>query len=402
MDNQSHSILMRVVFPLLGLTLAVIPASINPVATAQNITYENFDVEGFWDIYHQETPFEDVTTEDILQFERTLEDAIRRAETQEIADKLKAAAERWHSLSKQHDEELKAVARQAQRDAKVRSVARFFRLVAATAAVVDSFASRPTGPSDATAPVTIDDISSPEGSVQVRETYERTVRVRMNDKWQTISVDKILSQHLASPLDTKSPVTRHLLDRLGHWADELPPLACNAEWGGCSAISSYDAPAYTVTPVADTLKREPSSEEKGVFDRIRRFGVDLTPVGDIYALGTGRNLLTGQQASRGNAAVGIVVGSVGGPLAKGALKSAKGLWKLGPHKSISKWIKQFTKRGWTPDKVDEAILKGSKYKVTNNVNPKNGATRFEHQGKSVVKDDATEEILHVGEEGFKY
>ena len=67
-----------------------------------------------------------------------------------------------------------------------------------------------------------------------------------------------------------------------------------------------------------------------------------------------------------------------------------------------KWVNRFTGRGWTPDKVDEAILKGTQHKAPNYVNPKNSATRYQYQGKSVVRDDVTEEILHVGGEDFKY
>ena len=84
------------------------------------------------------------------------------------------------------------------------------------------------------------------------------------------------------------------------------------------------------------------------------------------------------------------------------MKSAQKLWKLGVHKSVGEWVNQFAKRDWTSDKVDEAILKGSPHKAVNHVNPGNSATRYEYQDKSVVIDDVTKELLHVGKEGFKY
>lgn len=84
------------------------------------------------------------------------------------------------------------------------------------------------------------------------------------------------------------------------------------------------------------------------------------------------------------------------------MESAQTLWKLGVHKSVSEWVNQFAKRDWTSDKVDEAILKGSTHKAVNHVNPGNSATRYEYQDKSVVIDDVTKELLHVGKEGFKY
>ena len=40
----------------------------------------------------------------------------------------------------------------------------------------------------------------------------------------------------------------------------------------------------------------------------------------------------------------------------------------------------------------------------NKINPENGATRYVHPetGKSVVTDDATKEVIHVGGSSFKY
>ena len=387
--------------PLTGLML-IVTISTPCVSTGDDITYDNFDVEKFQESSEEiQSPV--VTSEDVRSFERVVDDAIRRARTQEVAMRLRVAAKRWRDLSKQLDEELEAVVKQARKDAKIRSVATFFRMVAATASVVDALTSQPTAPADGAEPMAAGGTSThEEGSVQVEETRERAVRIRMNGEWRTIGVEKILYQHTAPPSDARNSVIQNTLDQLGRWADELPPLACDIEWGGCSAIPSFDDPDYTATPVSDTLKREPTSEESDLLDTVLRFGVDWTPVGDITTVVTGHDLLTGEEASRLAAGAGLVVGTVGGPLAKGALKSAQKLWKLGVHKSAVKWVKQFTQRGWTPDKVDEAILKGGRHKAPNHVNPKNTATRYEYQGKSVVRDDVTKEILHVGDEGFKY
>ena len=387
--------------PLSGLMVIVV-LSTPSVSTGDDITYDNFDVEKFQERYKEiQSPV--VTSEDMRALERAFDDAIRRARTQEVAERLRVAAKRWRDLSKQLDEELKAVVEQARKDAKIRSVATFFRLVAATASVVDALASQPTASADGAEPMAAGGTSThEEGSVQVEETRERAVRVRMNGEWRTIGVEKILRQYVTPPPDTKSPVLQNTFNRLGQLADELPPLACDTKWGGCTAIPSYDDPANATTPVSDTLTRKPTSEESDLLDTVLRFGVDWTPVGDMAAVVTGQDLLTGEKVSRMAAGAGLVVGTVGGPLAKGALKSAQRLWKLGVHKSAMKWVKQFTQRGWTPDKVDEAILKGSRHKAANHVNPKNAATRYEYQGKSVVRDDITKEILHVGDEGFKY
>jgi hypothetical protein len=78
--------------------------------------------------------------------------------------------------------------------------------------------------------------------------------------------------------------------------------------------------------------------------------------------------------------------------------------KFGSHKSAEKWQKQMEARGWTPDQIQEAISNGKQYPAANNVNPGNTATRYVNPttGQSVVVDDQTGEILHVGGPGFKY
>lgn len=61
-------------------------------------------------------------------------------------------------------------------------------------------------------------------------------------------------------------------------------------------------------------------------------------------------------------------------------------------------------RGWTPDQITEAIQGGQKLPATNLVNSGNTATRYIHPitGRSVVVDDITEEVIHVGGDGFVY
>jgi len=79
-------------------------------------------------------------------------------------------------------------------------------------------------------------------------------------------------------------------------------------------------------------------------------------------------------------------------------------WRLGDHKTADKFRRQMKQRGWTDAQIDEAISGGTKVPAPNNVNPANGATRHVHPetGRSVVIDDVTGEVLHVGGDGFKY
>lgn len=61
-------------------------------------------------------------------------------------------------------------------------------------------------------------------------------------------------------------------------------------------------------------------------------------------------------------------------------------------------------RGWTPDQITEAIQTGQQFPAANNVNLGNAATRYVHPttGRSVVVDDVTNEVIHVGADGYVY
>jgi hypothetical protein len=61
-------------------------------------------------------------------------------------------------------------------------------------------------------------------------------------------------------------------------------------------------------------------------------------------------------------------------------------------------------RGWTLDQITEAVQNGQKIPAVNNVNPGNAATRHVHPttGRSVVIDNVTKEVIHVGGDGFVY
>jgi hypothetical protein len=58
----------------------------------------------------------------------------------------------------------------------------------------------------------------------------------------------------------------------------------------------------------------------------------------------------------------------------------------------------------TPEPHTEAMQKGKTFSAENLVNKGNTATRYVHPetGRSVVIDDVTKEVIHVGGDGFKY
>ncbi len=79
-------------------------------------------------------------------------------------------------------------------------------------------------------------------------------------------------------------------------------------------------------------------------------------------------------------------------------------WVYGAFKTEAKWAGQLSKRGWTAEQITEAVTKGKNFDAVNMVNKANSATRYVHPttGQSVVIDNVTKELLHVGGSGFKY
>jgi hypothetical protein len=79
-------------------------------------------------------------------------------------------------------------------------------------------------------------------------------------------------------------------------------------------------------------------------------------------------------------------------------------WTLGTNHSAQQWQNKMTQRGWTAQQITEAMQSGQHFSAVNHVNPGNTATRYVHPvtGRSVVVDDVTEEVIHVGADGYVY
>lgn len=75
-------------------------------------------------------------------------------------------------------------------------------------------------------------------------------------------------------------------------------------------------------------------------------------------------------------------------------------------KNLSDKIRrQMQQRGWTPEQIQEAYDSGQQYPATNRLGgASNAATRYVNPttGQSVVIDDASGEVVHVGGPGFRY
>lgn len=79
-------------------------------------------------------------------------------------------------------------------------------------------------------------------------------------------------------------------------------------------------------------------------------------------------------------------------------------WRLGRNHTAQQWQDRMARRGWTSDQITEAMQHGTQFPAKNNVNPDNPATRYVHPttDRSIVVDDITGEVIHVGGDGFVY
>ena len=72
-------------------------------------------------------------------------------------------------------------------------------------------------------------------------------------------------------------------------------------------------------------------------------------------------------------------------------------------KPPDKLLRQMAQRGWTTDQIAEVRARGRRFRATN---LETGATasRYVHPetGRSVVIDESTGEVIHVGGDGFVY
>jgi RHS repeat-associated protein len=104
-----------------------------------------------------------------------------------------------------------------------------------------------------------------------------------------------------------------------------------------------------------------------------------------------------------DAAIGAVLGA-GARFLWLARAGARASWKFGSLKTLAKWEGQMARRGWTRQQITQALTRGERLSAQNWVNKANTASRYVHPetGRSVVVDDVTKEVLHVGGDGFVY
>jgi RHS repeat-associated protein len=131
-----------------------------------------------------------------------------------------------------------------------------------------------------------------------------------------------------------------------------------------------------------------------------QFGTATLNTGAPPAMGVGGIVIAGSKVGR--VAVGILRWFVK-PLITAA-RSRRAVSACAAGLQISeKIVRQMAKRGWTRRQVAEAIQNGRQVRAVNRATG-NAATRYVHPGtgQSVVLDDVTGDIIHVGGDGFLY
>jgi RHS repeat-associated protein len=163
--------------------------------------------------------------------------------------------------------------------------------------------------------------------------------------------------------------------------------------------------AATVATVVSDPKQAVNNVKQNVTNTIQEVKNDKT--GEKAGELTGKAIVTVGLAVVTTKGLNALSKAVAGTEAVGATANAvatEGKWVYGAFKSETKWASQFSKRGWTPEQVTEAITNGKSFDAVNMINEANGATRYVHPttGQSVVVDNVTKELIHVGGPGYKY
>jgi len=119
---------------------------------------------------------------------------------------------------------------------------------------------------------------------------------------------------------------------------------------------------------------------------------DVIAVGNVLVQGTAA-------VATAVAATIVMQASANGGRSGGGPAGSK---RTGPNIS-GKIERQMVRRGWTNKQITEAVQSGKQTPALNKATG-NPATRYEHPetGQSVVVDDVTGDVIHVGGRGFNY
>ncbi len=162
-----------------------------------------------------------------------------------------------------------------------------------------------------------------------------------------------------------------------------------------SGLDALDFISNAAAGALDSASGGYSTELAGAFFH---FDVDCADFGSGFGTGQMLGMVGGMFTGGGEAAAGARVGSRISRIAR-RFGDETGSFSVVPLKIE----RQMARRGWTHEQIDEAVKSGQQVRAANKANG-NPATRYVHPttGQSVVVDDVTGKVIHVGGPGFKY
>ena len=310
-------------------------------AFSAEVTYRNFDVRRFWETYSG-VSVPNVNAESFYALERMWDDTKRRYATKLVVEKIENARREWRAKLLELDKELSEVFKQAEKDAQIRSVVRFFNIISQVASTVNMLSKGDIARSSDNSSESGSGNNTPENSIIIDEKYERSINIVIDGKVETISTRQILMRYIKHPDAAGNPLGREMLGVLNQFVDKLPIPACDSNLESC-----WSLPAGSKLETADgknKLKvsytppnRKPTSDEKKFF-RFIKATLDWTAAGDLYTAVTGKNFVTGKDENRlvalGQFGIGFNPVGVGGKVAAkvttktGKKVFSKGIWKF--------------------------------------------------------------------------
>ena len=164
----------------------------------------------------------------------------------------------------------------------------------------------------------------------------------------------------------------------------------------CSVIPGDGWSGYSNLPTNRSLEQQKADFAKSQ--------AETTPEVNKQLLEGAGTLIGAGAGLSGARAIAVTIKTLINGNGTGALTNVAKDWTFGPLKSDAKWAGQMAQRGWTKSQISDAIAHGERFPAKNNLNPSNGATRYVNptSGRSVVIDNKTGQVIHVGGDGFKY
>ena len=245
---------------------------------------EDLDVDKFFEAI-QKAPVSNVDPEQVRQSLRKREDAKRRAETEQVMDSLQRGKNRWNDLVDKLDNELHVVADRAERDAAVRAWATVFQLIGMAAALATEMTSDPSSETTASAdpgtPGTpTPETPTPKDGLQLRERYERTIKLCDGGVCETIDMWEYINEAVRPASHLKDAECRQLHNKISQASSVLPSMRFDrgGELGDSVQVTILGGPVLSPSTVgrlgsSTTTMSAAHSEERVVEASLGKLGV---------------------------------------------------------------------------------------------------------------------------------